>query len=88
MQETSYRETIRRSAEAQFVLKKALGNGRGEFAKVVIRLEPLARGAGMEFVNAASALRAEDVAGAESGIREAAQTGVLYGYPGHPGDPA
>ena len=82
MREGSYRETISHTAEAEFTHKKILGGG-GEFAKVVIRLEPLERGAGIEFVNLLpfGAIRDADVEGVEEGIRSAARTGVLYGYP-------
>jgi len=42
------RETIAKPASARFVHKRVLSNG-GEFALVLLRLEPLPRGAGIEF---------------------------------------
>ena len=82
MQQESYRETISRRSESDFTHKKILDNG-GEFARVVIQLEPLERGAGREFVNAMSngALPPDFIEGVQQGICKAAQSGVLYGYP-------
>ena len=82
MQQKAYRETISRRAEAKFTHKKAFG-GQGEFAHLILWLEPLERGAGMEFIDAApsGAIRPDCVEGVEQGIRMAAQSGVLYGYP-------
>ncbi len=45
-----YRETIRKKAEGQGKYKKQSG-GRGQYGDVWIRLEPLERGAGFEFVS-------------------------------------
>jgi elongation factor G len=62
-----YRETIRARADGHGRHKKQSG-GHGQFGDCKIRMEPLERGAGLEFVN-------------EKGIREAAERGFLAGYP-------
>jgi elongation factor G len=75
-------ETISRTVEIDFTHKKQIG-GRGEFARIKIRLEPLPRGTGVEFVNEVrdGAVPEHMVGGVEEGIREAAKTGVLEGWP-------
>jgi len=50
MTEGRYRETISRSVEVTFTHKKIFDQG-GEFAHVKVRLEPLPRGAGIQFAN-------------------------------------
>ncbi|MEM7318276.1 MAG: elongation factor G, partial [Pseudomonadota bacterium] len=46
--ETAYRETIQKSVEHRYRHRKQSG-GAGQFADVVIRMEPMPRGAGFEF---------------------------------------
>ncbi len=77
-----YRETISRSAEAQGRFKKQTG-GRGQFGDCWIRLEPLPPGAGFEFVDAirGGVIPGKFVPSVERGVREAAQKGVLAGFP-------
>jgi elongation factor G len=67
-------ETITFSAEATYTHKKVLDGG-GEFAKVTLRLEPLPRGGGLEFVNAALsiAIPINFIEGVEEGIKRAAE---------------
>ena len=79
-QEEKRSETISGTAEVDYTHKKQIG-GAGEFAKVRIRLEPLPRGTGIQFVNEApvGVVPDEMVGGVEEGIREAAKTGVLEG---------
>jgi elongation factor G len=80
-------ETITRTVEVSSVHKKIIEGGsaplRGEFAKVTIRLEPLSRGTGIQFVNGAppGSVPEEMIGGVEEGIREAAKSGVLEGHP-------
>jgi elongation factor G len=75
-------ETISRTVEIDFTHKKQIGGG-GEFARVKIRLEPLPRGTGIQFVNEVrdGAVPKQMIGGVEEGIREAAKTGVLEGGP-------
>ena len=82
MQDSKRRETISRSVEVDFTHKKICG-GNGEFAKVRIRLEPLPRGAGVQFVNEVKHGNVPDnmIGGVEEGIREASKEGVLEGGP-------
>ena len=50
--EIAYRETITKAVEHDYTHKRRYGSG-GEFARVKIRLEPLPRGSGFAFANAA-----------------------------------
>jgi elongation factor G len=77
-----YRETIRARAEGHGRHKKQSG-GHGQFGDCKIRVEPLERGAGFEFASEifGGAIPRNYVPAIEKGIREAAERGVLAGYP-------
>jgi elongation factor G len=77
-----YRETIRKNAEAQGKYKKQTG-GRGQYGDVWLRLEPLPRGAGFEFVDAivGGVVPSKYIPAVEKGVREAMAEGVVAGYP-------
>jgi len=80
--QVSFRETARRSVEVETVYKKQSG-GHGHFAQVNLLVEPLERGAGVEFVNEAppSDFPKDFVRPTEMGVREALEKGVIAGYP-------
>lgn len=77
-----YRETITQRAEGKARHKKQSG-GRGQFGDCAIRLAPRPRGSGYEFVDSISggAIPGKFVPAVDRGIQEAAEEGVLAGYP-------
>lgn len=77
-----YKETIQGSASVQGKYKKQTG-GRGQYGDCWIRLEPLPRGGGYEFVNhiVGGVIPKQYIPAVEKGILEAMEAGVLAGYP-------
>jgi elongation factor G len=77
-----YRETITGRAEAQGRLKKQTG-GRGQFGDTWIRIEPLPRGKGFEFVDEikGGAIPRQYIPSVEKGVVNALAKGFLAGYP-------
>ncbi|MBB1483773.1 elongation factor G [Tessaracoccus sp. MC1865] len=81
--QVAYRETLRRKVQkVEYTHKKQTG-GSGQFARVIIDLEPTEPGSGYEFVNAVTGGRIprEYIPAVDAGVKEALQFGVLAGYP-------
>jgi len=77
-----YRETITKTSSAQGRYKRQTG-GRGQYGDVWLRLEPLERDKGFEFVDAivGGVVPKQYIPAAEKGVKKAMSEGVLAGYP-------
>ena len=77
----NFKETIRGTAEKQGRHKKQTG-GRGQFGDVHLRLEPLPRGEGFEFVDAivGGVVPNKFIPAVEKGARETLAEGLIAGY--------
>jgi elongation factor G len=78
----AYRETLTKQAEGQGRHKKQSG-GRGQFGDCWIRLRPQPRGSGYEFIDAikGGVIPGKYVPSVDKGIREAAERGIVAGFP-------
>jgi elongation factor G len=77
-----YRETIRGKADAEGKHKKQTG-GHGQFGLCRIKMEPLPRGKGIEFVDDVfgGAIPRNWIPSVEKGVRDSAERGFLAGFP-------
>jgi len=80
--QVAYKETIRQRARAEGRYVRQTG-GRGQYGHCELLLEPLPRGSGIEFEDEirGGAIPKEFIPPVEAGVREAAESGVLAGYP-------
>ncbi|MEW5940518.1 MAG: elongation factor G, partial [Chloroflexota bacterium] len=79
----AYRESItRKVAKAEMKYAKQSG-GRGQYGHVVFAMEPGERGSGIVFENniVGGAIPREFIPAVEKGVKEAAESGVIAGYP-------
>ena len=78
----AYKETIGKAAEGHHRHKKQTG-GAGQFGEVYLRVEPLARGAGFEFVDkiVGGVIPHQYIPAVEKGIRQVLDEGAIAGYP-------
>jgi len=78
----AYKETILGKGDAQYRHKKQTG-GAGQFAEVWMRIEPLPRGTGFEFVDevVGGAIPRPFIVSCEKGIKAALQAGIMAGFP-------
>ncbi|HEX2047327.1 MAG TPA: elongation factor G [Acidimicrobiales bacterium] len=77
-----YRETITGKAEAEGKYKKQTG-GHGQFGVAFLRVEPMERGGGFEFVDqiVGGAIPRQFIPAVEKGVLETMATGGVFGYP-------
>ena len=80
--QVAYKETIRNKVKVQGKFIRQSG-GKGQYGDVWFEMEPLEAGKGIEFESkiVGGAVPKEYIKPIEQGMREAAQTGILAGYP-------
>ncbi|MFT4634542.1 MAG: elongation factor G [Chitinophagales bacterium] len=80
--QVAYRESISKSIEHETKYVKQSG-GRGQYAHVFLRIEPLPRGTGFEFVDdiKGGSVPREFIPSVQKGVEDALGGGVIAGYP-------
>ena len=80
--QVAYKETIRKEVDVEGKFIRQSG-GRGQYGHVWLKLEPLEPGEGIKFESkiVGGAIPKEYIKPVEEGVREAAESGVLGGYP-------
>jgi len=77
-----YRETITLAADAEGKYKKQSG-GHGQFGVAFLKVEPIERGAGFEFIDriVGGAIPRQFIPAVEKGVAEAMDAGGVHGFP-------
>ncbi len=80
--QVAYKETIETVADAEGKYIRQSG-GRGQYGHVFLKIEPLGRGEGFQFVNAirGGVIPENFIPAVEKGVREVMDQGILAGYP-------
>ena len=80
--QVAYKETIKKTAEAEGKFIRQSG-GRGQYGHVWLRVKPVLRGKGFEFVNEirGGLVPQEYIPAVEKGVKEAMEKGIFAGYP-------
>ena len=80
--QVAYKETITKNAQAEGKYIRQTG-GRGQYGHCFLRVEPLGRGEGYEFVNAikGASIPNEFIPSVQKGVKEAVEKGVYAGFP-------
>lgn len=80
--QVAYRETVTRSAKAEGLYVRQMG-GKEHYGHVILEVEPLDKGKGLEFRNevAPEVIPSEFVPAIRAGVEDAMESGVLAGYP-------
>ncbi|NLX03274.1 MAG: elongation factor G [Syntrophomonadaceae bacterium] len=80
--QVAYKESVKKKTVTENTFEKQSG-GRGQYARVIIEVEPLKEGEGKRFTNRSNPenVPREFAAAVEIGVLEALQAGILAGYP-------
>jgi elongation factor G len=80
--QVAYREAFKKTVAVEGKYIRQSG-GRGQYGHVLVRVNPLERGAGVKFKNSivGGSIPREYIPAVEKGIKEAAESGLLAGYP-------
>ncbi len=81
--QVAYRETIRKKVDKIEGKHIRQSGGRGQYGHVVVKIEPAERGKGYEFVDkiVGGSIPKEYVPAVQKGVKEAAEAGIIAGYP-------
>jgi len=80
--QVAYKESIKKETKQEGKFVRQTG-GHGQYGDVWLKVEPLERGKGFEFVNAivGGVIPKEFIPAVEAGVRESMESGVIAGYP-------